>query len=163
MDRINQEQIEIIIGNAQKPRSLSNIEYPLNSLDDRIFEILTYSLFKKRQSKNIDDLNTRFDEVVLMQGVGEKGMDCVLIKNHLISSVIQCKKYASNLSDVLIFSELIKFGLYVLINKKLYSINNNFTYFIATTTGFTEKSILLPGKIKNGSFSSIYDLDKITH
>ena len=96
MKQYQQDEIEILISNATQPRANSNSSYPLNSLDDRIFEVLTYSIFKNRLLAEDKALKKRFDNVILMQGIGEKGMDCILMKNNKIASVIQCKKYKSN-------------------------------------------------------------------
>lgn len=98
-----------------------------------------------------------------MQGVGEKGMDSVLIKNGKITSVVQCKKYKVNLSDKLILTELIKFSLHILSNSTEFELGNDFTYFLATSTGFTGKSNLLPSSLKNGSFTKEYDLKYFTN
>jgi len=158
--QISQEQIEVIIANANKPRSNSNFQYPLNELDDRLFEILTYSIFKKRIESNDINLIKAYDEIHLMQGVGEKGMDCILMKERDIKGVIQCKKYASNISDTQLLSELIKFSLHVAIDSV--SISSNFIYSFATSKGYTGKAILLPTLLKNGSFVKEYDISKIT-
>mgnify|MGYP001767572835 CR=1 FL=1 len=48
MKTYSQEDIEITIANAKKLLSFSSITYPLKELDDRLFEILIYSLFKKK-------------------------------------------------------------------------------------------------------------------
>jgi len=162
MIEIQQDEIEIIISNAQKPKSIANSGYPLNDLDDRIFEILTYSVFKKRLVVE-KPLKKRFDDVILMQGVGEKGMDCVLFKKSKIASIIQCKKYKANLSEKLILSEIIKFSLHVLVNPTAFELGNNFTYFLATTTGYTGKSNLLPNSLNSGAFTKEYNLKLMTN
>jgi hypothetical protein len=163
MNEIKQDDIEIQIANAQKPIATSNYSYPLNSLDDRIYEILTYSIFKKRISSNEDSLNKKYDDVLLMQGVGEKGMDCILTKNHKISAVVQCKKYSKNLSDILILTELIKFSIHYFLDKERFESVNKFKYIVATTTGYTAKALKLIEIISNNSVANIYDFKNIVN
>ncbi|WP_159745762.1 restriction endonuclease, partial [Chryseobacterium sp. 8AT] len=112
MIQINQDTIETTILTANKPTAISNSPYPLNSLDDRVFEILTYSIFKKRISEKDTEIYPIYDDVLLMQGVGDKGVDCVLTKENKFSAFIQCKKYSKNLSDSQILLELTKFSLH---------------------------------------------------
>jgi NACHT domain len=162
MEAIKTDDIEVQIANAQKPSALSNYSYPFNDLDDRIFEILTYSIFKKRIETEDFALNKRFDDVSLMQGVGEKGMDCILTKNHKIGAVIQCKKYSKNLSDIIILEELIKFSIHFFLEKTKFSSENKFKYFIATSTGYTAKALQLAALLSDKSFINVYDFEKIT-
>lgn len=148
--KIQDEQIEKIITQVNKPTAIANSLYPLNSLDDRVFEILTYTIFKKRileKDKSIE----KFDDILLMQGVGEKGMDCVLTKNNKFASFIQCKKYSKNLSDSQILFELVKFSIHFFLNKNSFDDSTKFTYYIATSTGFTNKALNLPEILINES------------
>lgn len=158
--QIPQEQIEIIIANATRPRSNSNFQYPLNDLDDRLFEILTYSIFKMRLANNDVKLVNRYEDVILMQGVREKGMDCMLIGEGEVKGIIQCKKYASNLSDKQILSELIKFSLHIVTGSL--SVSNDFTYMMGTSTGYTGKALSLPTMLKKGTFIGQYNIGTIT-
>jgi hypothetical protein len=159
---INVEDLELVVANASKPISNSNFSYPLNNLDDRIYEILTYSLFKRKIENNDLEIVTKFDNVVLMQGVGEKGMDCILLKNNKIVGLVQCKKYSKNLSDGIIIKEIVKFCLHFFLDKERFDIQRRFTYYLATTTGFTGKSIDLIQRLGDKSyFNSNKVFDKI--
>ncbi|HWD87039.1 MAG TPA: NACHT domain-containing protein [Mucilaginibacter sp.] len=158
---IKQEEIEITISNSNKAVAYSNIGYPLNDLDDRIFEILTYSIFKCRLLVGEKPLIKLYDDVVLMQGVGEKGVDCFLKKGDKITAIIQCKKYSKNLSEAIIVNELVKFCLHLIIDSSNFELNKKFTYYIATSTGFTGKANLLYAKIHNKNFFKTYGLENI--
>ena len=152
MKVIAQNEVEIRIANSTKPISNSNFYYPLNSLDDRIFEVLLYSIFTKRNENENSKFHAYCEDVILMQGVGEKGMDCVLSKDNKITGIIQCKKYSSNLSPVLILNELTKFALHFHLNRDKFIDKENFKYFFATSTGYSGKSLELKQKIKDKSF-----------
>ncbi len=141
---ISDEQIKKMLNDVNKPIAIANFPYPLNSLDDRTFEILTYTIFKQRILKKDLKLIKRFDDILLMQGVGEKGIDCVLTQNNKFAAFIQCKKYSRNLSDTQILLELVKFSIHFFLNKKSYDTSKKFTYYIATSTGFTNKALNLP-------------------
>jgi hypothetical protein len=159
MKQLEQSEIEVLIANAKNPIALSNYSYPLNDLDDRIFEILTYSVFKRRLADKA--FKNRFDDVSLMQGVGEKGMDCVLLKKNRIVATIQCKKYAKNLSDTTILSELIKFSIHFFLDKSRFDLSEKFKYFVATSTGYTGKALKLPEQLKDKSFLQSYNFEEI--
>lgn len=143
MIKIQPEKIEVQIANASKPQALSNFSYPLNSLDDRIFEILTYTVFKKRIIINDRELTPIYDDVLLMQGVGEKGMDCVLTKNNKFAAFIQCKKYSKNLNEKQILLELIKFCIHFINNRQNFTYQKKFKYYIAASTGFSGGALTL--------------------
>ncbi|WP_102980497.1 NACHT domain-containing protein [Chryseobacterium scophthalmum] len=158
MIQINQDTIETTILTANKPTAISNSPYPLNSLDDRVFEILTYSIFKKRISEKDTEIYPIYDDVLLMQGVGDKGVDCVLTKENKFSAFIQCKKYSKNLSDSQILLELTKFSLHFYLNKNTYNSSIKFTYFTATSTGFTSKALNLFDKLVDKTLIKQIDL-----
>ncbi|TPE46257.1 NACHT domain-containing protein [Pontibacter mangrovi] len=161
MKTIEQEEIEVRIANATKPVAYSNYSYPLNSLDDRIFEILTYSVFKSLISSNYKEIDSEFDLVELMQGVGEKGMDCILLKDSVVKGTIQCKKYSKNLSDTLLLKEVIKFSINAL-QESIPISRDDFKYYIATSTGYTGKAINLFTRIKEIDLLDKYDIEEIT-
>ncbi len=152
MKQIKQEVIDGMIIKAKPPIAHSNRKYPLNFLDDRIFEVLTYSILKNRLKSKDTTLVKKFDEVVLMQGVGEKGMDCILYKNSQLKGIVQCKKLKSNLNDTIIVKELIKSILNIIVSFDHLMLEKNFTYFIATSTGYTGKALLLPKKLSSGAY-----------
>jgi len=151
MNIITEEKIREKIKVTVKPTYHSNLSLPLNFLDDRIFEILTYDLVKKLINSN-DKFFKEFDNVQLMQGVGEKGMDCILLKNGKIQGIIQCKKYARNLSDTSIIEELTKFFMHFFTDNKDFSSSNKLNYYISTTTGFSGKAQSICNDINNNIF-----------
>lgn len=147
MLKVQPENIEILTANVIKPKSYSNFSYPINSLDDRIFEILTYTIFKRRIISKDKELSPIYDDVLLMQGVGEKGMDCVLTKNNKFAAFIQCKKYSKNLNEKQVLIELVKFCMHFISNKDDFTSSENFKYILATSTGFGGKALLLLEKL----------------
>jgi NACHT domain len=161
MIQIKNDEIEVIIANAQKPITLSNFSYPLNSLDDRMFEILTYSIFKNRIKNNDVTLDQKFEDILLMQGIGEKGMDCVFTNNHKIIGLIQCKKYAKNLTGSQILTEIIKFSIHYYLDKDRFKTVDKFKYYVATSTGYSSSAIELLELITNGTFVQKYDFKNI--
>ncbi len=158
---ITSREIDIIVANANKPTSYSNYEYPINSLNDRVFEILLYSIFTKRNENENSKFHNFCDEVILMPGVGEKGMDSILKKESKISGVIQCKKYSRNLSPDLILTELTKFAIHYHVDSDSFVKAEEINYFIATSTGYSLNSIQLKDKLKDKTFISEYDFDTI--
>jgi len=160
MNIVKQDVLEVFLANADKPISLSNFTYPLNSLDDRVFEILTYTIFKKRiaiREKAVQE----YEDVQLMQGVGEKGMDCILTRNQKISAVIQCKKSSKNLSKNIILEEVAKFAIHVLLDPKRFSSSKEFKYFMATSTGYTGDALKLLEEINDKNFFKSFNLEPL--
>src|SRR5687768_331151 len=102
----------IISAHSDKPIPLANQGYPYNSIpSDRRFEELIYSIYKKK-IENDRTWKELYDDIALMQGVGEKGRDCVLYKNGIITGIIQCKKYDTRISKPDCAKEILKFVLY---------------------------------------------------
>lgn len=151
MTKVFPENIEIEVANATKPQVVSNFPYPLNALDDRIFEILTYTIYKKRIADKDKELFPLYDDILLMQGVGEKGMDCVLTKRNKFAAFIQCKKYSKNLTEQQIILELVKFCLHFYLNKENFTYPKKFKYIIATSTGFSGNALQLLEKLTTKS------------
>lgn len=143
MKKIKPDQIDVIIGNSKKPPSYSNFPFQLNSLDDRVFEVMTYSLFKQRIENNFNNLSKQFDNIELMQGVGEKGMDSILLKDGKIKGIIQCKRYAKNVSDKTILQEIIKITLHSLLDPSSLTIKKGFKYYFVASTGYTGNALIL--------------------
>ena len=91
MKKIIDEQINIEAQSGYRPWTIdSGIGLlPFSELGDREFELLCYLLVKNeiedRKHKNISSIS-------LMQGVSERGRDCVLYHNGVVSGLIQCKK-----------------------------------------------------------------------
>lgn len=130
------------LGMFVKPISYNNTtSFPYNELDDRSFEILLYMIFKE-QIKS-DKHNNIFDEVSLMQGVGEEGRDCSLYLNGKSVGLIQCKLKKARLGKPEVIKEMVKFFLYYHLNRDLISDIENFTYYFAVSTGFSGPAIKL--------------------
>lgn len=89
---------------------------PLNKLDDRSFEMLIYEMFKSEIANREHD---NMDDVVLMQGVGERGRDSVAYKNGKVSAIIQCKKYKEKITKPKLLKEIIKFLLHLTLDPDL--------------------------------------------
>ncbi len=128
---------------SQKPTAFSGQNFPFTDLNDRTFEILLYQIFKLRIETNDFTLNEKFDDVFLMQGIGERGRDCFLTKKGKNVGLIQCKQVKNNLTKPDIIREILKFVLHYLVDKSLISDINNFNYFFAVSKGFAETSINL--------------------
>jgi hypothetical protein len=131
--------------------------FPYLELDDRVFEILLFLIHKKEieDQKHLDV----FDDVTLMQGVGEKGMDCVLHFEGKIVGLIQCKNYQSKLSKPEAAREIIKFSLYYILDNTLISEIDNFTYFLVASSGFNGVASLFLSSF-NTSIEDEEDLQK---
>lgn len=123
------------ISKAIKPSSYEGLNLPFNSLDDRVFEILNYLIFKEKISLNYSDINNLFDDIDLMEGVGEKGRDCALLKEQKNVGLIQCKKVATNITKPQFCQEIIKFLLHSILDRNLIHDINNFTYYFSVSHG----------------------------
>jgi hypothetical protein len=128
-----ENEIEKIVLNTEKLTSYQSEPYPLNSLQDREFEVLLFFLFKAF----IEDEVTFYDKVTLMSGVGEQGRDVILSLKGKDVGIVQCKKYKSNLDKPSVAKEVIKFALYQLVDGNLMPKNKPFQYFLAVSTGLT--------------------------
>ncbi|EPG1669415.1 hypothetical protein JH838_002375, partial [Acinetobacter baumannii] len=113
---------------------------PFNQLGDREFEILVYSLLNEeiKQKKH-----PYFTKIALMQGVGERGRDCVLYDNQGVCGLIQCKKYSGRLTKPQILKELIKFALYSILDNSILPNIDSFKYIFYVSNDFTEPSLNL--------------------
>lgn len=117
-----------------KPMALENKSFPYNDIaDHRRFEELLYSLYYNLI--NTSEIKN-YDKISLMSGVQDKGRDCALFTCGKSTGIIQCKKYQNNLSKQQFGEEITKFILYSLLDPKLLSDRNDFTYYIAVSTGF---------------------------
>ena len=136
----SEQEIEYEILPENKPPAYTNSGYPYNQLDDRQFEVLVYYVFSEeiKQGKLV-----RFDNIALMQGVGEQGRDCVLYKSGQVVGIIQCKKYNSRISKPAVLKEILKFLLYYIKNPKLMNDLRNFVYYIVASGEFAGTSIEL--------------------
>ncbi|MEJ5960757.1 ATP-binding protein [Pedobacter immunditicola] len=119
---------------ALKPEPLANKSFPYNDLaDDRRFEEILYNLVGAKIKAGTFE---GFDNISLMSGVREKGRDCALLRGGKNYGLIQCKKYKNNLSKKVLGEEITKFVLYSLLVPSLIADRNDFSYYIAVSTGF---------------------------
>ncbi|TPG38380.1 NACHT domain-containing protein [Flavobacterium pectinovorum] len=138
----NSEITEIIISSS-KPTAYTGQSFPFTALPDRVFEILLYQIFQVRIDTKDSSLNDKFDGVVLMQGVGERGRDCILAKKGANVGLIQCKQINKNITKPEVLKEILKFTLHYIIDKSLITDLDNFTYHLAVSKGLAETSIVL--------------------
>jgi hypothetical protein len=158
---LSARKLQEIRSSSQKPEAHSNLSLPLDKIEPRVFEVMLYDIFKKRIEKSDISINNEFDNVSLMQGVGEQGRDCVLTLDGKNVGAIQCKRYKSNLTVTDFVKELIKFSLYSIKDKDIISDINNFTYYIATTTGFAGTAINYTNNFKQ-KISTEKEIEKWT-
>jgi hypothetical protein len=124
-----------------RPLPAPNKSYPYSVLDDRRFEELHYSIGKLRIEKG--DWKGQFDEINLLQGVGERGRDCSLHLDGKSLGLIQCKHSIASGNRIPrpeCAREIIKFVLHYLLDNKLIDDPKNFTYWFAVSFGFNEKA-----------------------
>lgn len=111
-------------------------QYELSWLEPRDFERLLYFLFDKEKENT-----SEYDEVVLMQGVGERGRDCVLRFKGENIGLIQCKRLQRNISEPDVAQEVLKFLLHVIKDENLISNSKTvFHYHFAVSSGFSENA-----------------------
>jgi hypothetical protein len=124
----------IITLSLNRPMHLANKPLPYNNLaDPKRFEELIFSLYHSEiQNGRFDG----FDDISLMNLVGDKGRDCALLKNGKNYGLIQCKKYHRSYGKDEFGMEITKFALYALLEKSLIHDVNDFTYYIAVSFGF---------------------------
>lgn len=132
-----------------KPIAYSGQAFNFLDLDDRVFEILLYQIFKSRIEKNDFTLGEKFDNVVLMQGTGERGRDCFLTKNGNNVGVIQCKQVNKNINRPDVLKEILKFLIHYTQDKSLITDLNNFHYYFAVSKGFAETANILLANFNN--------------
>ncbi|MBD1901897.1 ATP-binding protein [Trichocoleus sp. DQ-A3] len=144
-DQIEKEQQDY----TNKPKKFKNqIGYPYSNLpDDRDFERLLYLIFKE-DLKSQNDLI--YDDVILMQGVGEKGRDiCLTLKSENIG-LVQCKKYKDSLNRKQVGEEVIKFVLFHLQGNNLISnTQEKLYYYLAVSSDINEKGKELISEIND--------------
>lgn len=135
----------------KKPISFEKqIGFPYHDLQPRDFERLVYSLFRK------EILNNRIegcDEIQLMQGVGERGRDCLLLKEGEPVGVIQCKRYKGNIDVSEVGKEITKFILHYTQDRSLISDINNFTYKLVVSSGFSEKALNFLNSLSTNTYN----------
>lgn len=135
MKKIGQQDIQQELKKLKKSPAFEGLTLPFNSLDDRSFEILNYRIFQEKIKMKFSEITKKFDHVDLMQGVGEQGRDCILMKDQRNVGVIQCKRVASNITKPSFVQELLKFLIHSIIDSSLIDDINSFTYYISVSTG----------------------------
>jgi len=133
--------IEILANVTTKPDAFNGQGFPLTSLNDRVFEILLYQIFKARIETNDYTLKSKYDSIYLMQGVGERGRDSFLVKKGKNVAVIQCKQISKNITKPEVFQEILKFVMHSIIDNTLISNYKEFIYFFAVSKGFAETAV----------------------
>ncbi|UAK20246.1 hypothetical protein [Kluyvera sp. CRP] len=115
---ISDTQIDLEASAGYKPPTIESgiAPLPFTDLGDREFELLSYLLVKREIDEGKHPL---FTKIVLMQGVGERGRDCILYRNDIVCGVIQCKKITSRISRPVVIKEVIKFLLFYLLDNSL--------------------------------------------
>lgn len=140
--KISEEQIKIESESGYRPLAIESgiTLLPLSELSDREFELLSYLLVQQEIGESI---HTNITSISLMQGVSERGRDCVFYKNGIVSGLIQCKKYASRLSRPQAIKEIVKFLLFSTLDGDLLPDTDNFEYKLYVSNDFTEPTISL--------------------
>jgi len=129
MNLLSDKQIELETKSIYRPLAIESgtTILPLSELGDREFELLCYLLVSS-ELKNLEYSN--IDNISLMQGVSERGRDCVLYNNSEVVGLIQCKKYNGRLTKPQVIKEIIKFILFSLLDKTILPNKENFEYNI---------------------------------
>lgn len=116
-----------------------------NLLTDRDFEILLYRIFKTIiVSKKFCG---KYDEVMLMSGTKDHGLDSALFYESKQVGVIQCKKYGKPLNKPICIKEILKFVLYSLVNDDIFSldIDKSYSYYLVASSGLNNPANLFIG------------------
>lgn len=147
---------EELISESQ-PTSYQGRDFPLEKLSDREFELLVYSVYKKE----IESKTFEHDSIALMSGIRDKGSDCVLFVRNEKSGIIQCKHSSNNtrLKIKTCVQEIIKFALYYLQEKSLIPDKETFTYYFASSAGFSSDTLVYLNTFKR-SISNEKDISK---
>jgi len=140
--KISEEQIQIEAKSGYKPLAIdSGIKLlPFSDLGDREFELLSYLLVQQEIS---EFKHPNVTNISLMQGVSERGRDCVLYNNGVVSGLIQCKQYKARLSRPQTIKEILKFLLFSTLDDSLLPDSENFEYKLYVSNDFTEPTIAL--------------------
>lgn len=140
---------EITSNGDETPIPFLNSGYPYGNIpSDRRFEELVYTVYRQKitYDKHWRDI---FDDVQLMQGVGDLGRDCVLYKNKEINAAIQCKKYSRPVKKSEVLIEILKFLSYSCVDNSLIPDLKNFTYYFVGASGFSAEANSLIDEFSN--------------
>lgn len=139
---ISNEQIKIESEAGFKPLTIESgiTLLPFSELGDREFELLSYLLV---QDEIKESSHENLDNISLMQGVSERGRDCVLYNQGKVVGLIQCKKYTGRLTKPQALKEIIKFLLFATLDNSLLPDPDNFEYKLYVSNDLTEPAITL--------------------
>lgn len=155
---ITESHMEAEISLNGKPKAYNSDDgYPFEKLEDRLFEIFIYYIFKEEIVVS-SIYRERHNRITLMPGVGEKGRDCTLQLDEAYTGVIQCKRYGDKLDKPQVAKEIIKFAINYLLDNTIITSIDNFTYYFAVSTDFTGPAIALLDKL-SGNIGSEEKLD----
>ncbi len=144
-----------------KPVILEGRDKPYEKLNDREFEVLSYYLFKK----NKVGMNKEYDNIDLMQGVGEKGRDCILYKNGEVAGIIQCKHTEKNsrMDKTAAFKEIIKFALNCIKDKTIIPKDKMIDYHFVHSFAFSHPAQEMLNNFYNKAISNLVELEELTN
>lgn len=144
-----------------KPVILEGRDKPYERLNDREFEVLVYYLFKKNKVGK----NKEYDNIDLMQGIGEKGRDCILYKNGEVAGIIQCKHTEKNsrMDKPNAFKEIIKFALNCIKDKTIIPKDKIIDYNFVHSFAFSHPAQEMLNNFYSEAISNSVELEKITN
>jgi hypothetical protein len=119
---------------------------PFSQLGDREFELLVYLLLKEEISAGAHD---NISKIALMQGVGERGRDCVLFDKDVVCGLVQCKKHSNKITKPMVLKEIIKFLLYSMTDNKIMPTPESFHYTMYVSSDLCEPAINLMSSFKS--------------
>lgn len=134
--KISDEQIKIESEAGFKPLTIESgiALLPFSELGDREFELLSYLLVQEEINNS---KYSNIDGISLMQGVSERGRDCVLYNQGKVAGLIQCKKYTGRLTKPQALKEIIKFLLFATLDESLLPDPDNFEYKLYVSNDLT--------------------------
>lgn len=140
--KISEEQIQNELLGKYKPLTVESgiTNFPFSDLSDREFELLSYLLVKEKIETNSFGNHS---DIALMQGVAERGRDCVLYQNGKVSGLIQCKKYQTRFTKPQFLKELIKFALFAIKDPEIIPNREKFEYCLFVSYDVTEPTLTL--------------------
>jgi len=130
-----------IYDSPKKPLAIANKKFPYPDLaDHRRFEELLYVIGSERIKNG--DWRGIFDDIRLLQGVRERGRDCIMTLKGNNIALIQCKhtSVSERVSASSVAREIIKFVLHSIVDPNLIYNKEHFTYFFAVAFGFMENA-----------------------
>lgn len=134
------EEVEADLAAAPRPTAYELQDgYPFSMLTDRQFECLLHDIMSTQAGRS-DSRFGDFDRAVLMQGVGERGRDCALVKDARHVGVVQCKRYESLITKPDAAREIIKFCLNAQLDSSLIPDPKGFKYIFAASKDFNDRA-----------------------